>query len=86
MSGLSITAYFPFARVKAVAQNVHAEGALIQVRQDRRWHPFCHNCLSPATSRPGATRSEASPVSLVASSLPTFPFGVIPSWPQARGS
>lgn len=50
MSGLSIAAYFPFARVKVVAQNVHAEAALIQLRQDRRWHPLCHNCLRPGAS------------------------------------
>lgn len=48
MSGLSIASYFPFTRVKVVAQNVHAEGALIQVQPDLRWHPLCHDCHAPA--------------------------------------
>lgn len=50
MSSLSIAAYFPFARVKVVAQNVHAEGALIQVQPDLRWHPLCHDCGAPAAT------------------------------------
>ena len=48
MSGLSIASYFPFTRVKVVAQSVHDDGALIQVRADLRWHPLCHNCRRPA--------------------------------------
>ena len=48
MSGLSIASYFPFTRVKVVAQNVHAEGALIRVQPDLRWRPLCHDCRSPA--------------------------------------
>jgi transposase len=48
MSSLSIASYFPFTRVKVVAQNVHSEGALIRVQPDLRWHPLCHDCRSPA--------------------------------------
>ena len=48
MSELSIASCFPFTRVKVVAQNVHAEGALIQVQPDLRWHPLCHDCHAPA--------------------------------------
>ena len=48
MSGLSIASYFPFARVKVVRQNVHSDGALIRLQQDRRWRPLCHHCRSPA--------------------------------------
>ena len=50
MSGLSIASYFPFTRVKVVAQNVHAEGALIQVHPDLRWHPLCHDCRTPGAT------------------------------------
>jgi transposase len=48
MSTMSIASYFPFTRVKVVAQNVHSEGALIRVRPDLRWHPLCHECQGPA--------------------------------------
>jgi len=48
MSSLSITSYFPFARVKVMSQSVHDGGALIQVQPDRRWRPLCHDCRSPA--------------------------------------
>ena len=47
MSGLSIASYFPFTRVKVVAQNIHPEGAMIRVQQDLRWRPLCHHCRSP---------------------------------------
>jgi len=50
MSSLSIASYFPFTRVKVVAQNVHAEGALIQVHPDLRWRPLCHNCRMPGAN------------------------------------
>ena len=48
MSSLSIASYFPFTRVKVVAQNVHSEGTLIQVQPDLRWRAFCHGCQRPA--------------------------------------
>ncbi len=48
MSSLSIASYFPFTRVKVVAQNVHSESALIRVQPDLRWRPLCHDCRSPA--------------------------------------
>jgi len=50
MSGLSITPYFEFTRVKVVAQNVHSHSALIQVQPDLRWRPVCHGCLRPAAT------------------------------------
>jgi transposase len=44
MSRLSIASYFPFARVKVVAQNVHRQSALIRIEPDLRCHPLCHDC------------------------------------------
>lgn len=44
MSGLSIARYFPFSRVKVVAQNVHGQGSLIQLQPDQRYRPVCHEC------------------------------------------
>lgn len=56
MSALSIAAYFPFARVKVVSQNVHLDcrpsGALIRLEPDRRCRPICHDC-----GRPGSVHS-----------------------------
>jgi len=50
MSTLSITPYFPFARVKLVSQTVHAEArsALLYLEPDHRCHPVCHECGMPA--------------------------------------
>ena len=50
MSNLSITAYFPFMRVKITQQNIHqeAESAMIYLKQDLRYRPLCHNCQKPA--------------------------------------
>ena len=47
MSGLSITRYFPFARMKIVRQNVHHQdtsSACIFIEPDRRYNPLCHQC------------------------------------------
>jgi len=48
MSGLSIAAYFPFARVKVVSQNVHLDartpGAVICLEPDLRYRPVCRTC------------------------------------------
>jgi transposase len=48
MSGLSIAAYFPFARVKVVSQIIHLEssppGTQIRLEPDRRFRPLCHDC------------------------------------------
>ena len=47
MSGLSITEYFPFMRVKITEQSVHhedASSALIKMAPDRRYKPLCHHC------------------------------------------
>ena len=49
MSSLSVAAYFPFTRVKVVAQAVHPEsqGALLYLAPDRRFRPLCHECRRP---------------------------------------
>lgn len=48
MSSLSIAAYFPFARMKVVEQNVHLDletpGTLLRLEPDRRFSPLCHEC------------------------------------------
>jgi len=51
MSGLSITGYFPFTRMKIVHQTIHrstASSAVIQLTPDRRYRPVCHACGSLA--------------------------------------
>ena len=51
MSGLSITQYFPFMRVKITEQSVHGEmgdSALIRMVPDLRYQPLCHDCGLPA--------------------------------------
>ena len=53
MSGLSITQYFPFMRVKITEQSVHGEtgdSALIRMVPDLRYHPVCHQCGSSAAT------------------------------------
>jgi len=53
MSGLSITEYFPFMRVKITEQSVHgdnADSALIKLASDLRYRPLCHECGSPAAT------------------------------------
>ena len=47
MSGLSITKYFPFMRMKITEQSVHnekADSALIKLAPDKRYRPLCHQC------------------------------------------
>lgn len=53
MSGLSITEYFPFMRVKITEQSVHHENtssALIKLAPDRRYRPICHQCGQKAST------------------------------------
>lgn len=53
MSGLSITGYFPFKRMKIVAQTMHQDdvsSALIRLAADQRYTPRCHACGSPAAT------------------------------------
>jgi transposase len=53
MSGLSITQYFPFMRMKIDKQTVHNEtgpSALIRIVPDQRFRPLCHACGSPAAT------------------------------------
>lgn len=46
MSKLSIAKYFPFRRVRIIAQSVflRATQAWIEVVPDQRFHPICHRC------------------------------------------
>lgn len=51
MSGLSITGYFPFKRMKILYQNIHhedASSALIRMAPDLRYTPLCHHCGTDA--------------------------------------
>jgi transposase len=53
MSGLSITGYFPFKRMKILYQNIHhedASSALIRMAPDLRYNPLCHQCGSEAVT------------------------------------
>ena len=53
MSGLSITQYFPFMRMKIEKQTVHShtsDSALIQLVPDLRYRPLCHDCGAEATT------------------------------------
>lgn len=51
MSGLSITPYFPFRRIKIVKQAVDPMSvyAHISVQPDKRFQPICHGCGHKAT-------------------------------------
>jgi len=50
MSGFSVSAYFPFRRVKITNQNVDSEVSLahLHVEPDKRFHPVCCRCGSKA--------------------------------------
>ena len=50
MSSLSITDYFPWERMKVVAQTVHHDcyGTFIRLEPDQRYRPLCHVCGQPA--------------------------------------
>jgi transposase len=53
MSGLSITGYFPFKRMKILYQNIHhedASSALIRMTPDLRYTPLCHRCGDEAAT------------------------------------
>lgn len=53
MSGLSITGYFPFKRMKILYQNIHhedASSALIRMAPDLRYTPLCHHCGTEAAT------------------------------------
>jgi transposase len=53
MSGLSITGYFPFKRMKILYQNIHhedASSALIRMTPDLRYTPLCHHCGTEAAT------------------------------------
>lgn len=46
MSGLSISAYFPWRKMKVVYHNhsVESHRALVRLEPDRRFHRLCHAC------------------------------------------
>jgi len=46
MSGVTISPYFPFRRIKIIKQTVNetADKAHIEVVPDQRFHPICHQC------------------------------------------
>ena len=53
MSGLSITGYFPFKRMKILEQHIHhedASSACIHLASDRRYTPLGHDCGQAATT------------------------------------
>jgi len=53
MSGLSITGYFPFKRMKILYQNIHhedASSALLRMTPDLRYTPLCHQCGDAAAT------------------------------------
>lgn len=53
MSGLSITGYYPFKRMKILYQNIHyedASSALIRMTPDMRYTPICHQCGNAAAT------------------------------------
>ena len=53
MSGLSITQYFPFMRMKIEKQSVHhnpSRSALIHLTPDQRYRPLCHDCGAAAVT------------------------------------
>jgi len=53
MSGLSITGYFPFKRMKILYQNIYyedASSALVRMAPDMRYNPLCHDCGTEAAT------------------------------------
>ena len=46
MSGVTISQYFPFRRIKIIKQTVNqtADRAHIDVSPDQRFQPICHQC------------------------------------------
>lgn len=53
MSGLSITQYFPFMRMKIEKQTVHSQtshSAILELVPDMRYRPVCHDCQTPAAT------------------------------------
>ena len=58
MSGLSVSAYFPWSRVKVVAQDVNDEprSALVHIEPDQRYRPRCHACQGSARTVHSHTR------------------------------
>lgn len=66
MSGISISPYFPFRRIKIAKQAVNdtATEALIDVVPDRRFQPICHRCGKASSSVHSWTRREVRDLNL----------------------
>lgn len=66
MSGISISPYFPFRRIKIIKQAVNdtATKALIDVAPDLRFEPICHQCGRRASSVHSWTRRQVRDLNL----------------------
>lgn len=58
MSSLSVSEYFPWSRVKVIAQKVNSEprSALVRIEPNQRYRPRCHVCQGPARTVHSHTR------------------------------
>lgn len=58
MSNHSVSEYFPWSRVKVIAQKVNSEprSALVHIEPDQRYRPRCHVCQGPARTVHSHTR------------------------------
>ena len=58
MSRLSVSAYFPWCRVKVAYHNVisDSQSALVRLEPDRRYRPLCHACQGVARTVHSRTR------------------------------
>jgi len=58
VSRLSVSAYFPWSRVKVASQSVNdnPESALVRIEPDQRYRPRCHACQGSARTVHSHTR------------------------------
>jgi transposase len=71
MSGISISPYFPFRRIKIVNQEVNdtASKALMDVVPDRRFQPICHLCGTASSSVHSWTQREVRDLNLASTQV-----------------
>jgi len=71
MSGISISPYFPFRRIKIVNQEVNdtASKALMDVVPDRRFQPICHLCGKASSSVHSWTQREVRDLNLASTQV-----------------
>ncbi len=77
ISGLSITLYFPFRRIKVTDQQVSAEASLahIQVQPNERFTPICCGCGGSAAAVHSWTQRKARDLNLAAARVRvTYPY------------